>query len=270
MQVVAGVENGLMARRRALTRSQGRRRLALLLALAAAVAAVGGYWVLRASSAFEVTGVQVAGAPPKLSGQIEAAVAAETHGRSLLGMDASSIAQRVERIPFVRSATVDRAFPHTLAVHVRVYHPRAYATIGSQGYLIAADGRVLGAVKKAPLHVAGVSLPDGTTLTIGSVAGDENVAAALSVLSAATPAFVNDVGRITQLIPRSGTITAVVGRHIQLRFGAPEGLPEKMAVVERVMRRIQGAQRTNMAYLDVSAPGRPALGMRTTSVSTTG
>ena len=86
---------------------------------------------------------------------------------------------------------------------------------------------MLGAVKKAPPRVAAVSLPDGTTLTIGSVAGDENVAAALSVLSAATPAFVNDVGRITQLIPRSGTITAVVGRHIQLRFGAPEACPRR-------------------------------------------
>ena len=123
MQVVAGVEDGLMARRRALTRSQGRRRLALLLALAAVVVAFGGYWVLRISSAFEVTGVQVAGAPPKLSDEIEAAVAAETHGQSLLGMDASAIAQRVDRIPFVRSATVDRAFPHTLAVHVQVVPP---------------------------------------------------------------------------------------------------------------------------------------------------
>ena len=67
-----------------------------------------------------------------------------------------------------------------------------------------------------------MSLPDGTTLTIGSIAGDENVAAALSVLSAATPACVDDVGRITQLIPRSGTITAVVGQDVQLRFGASE------------------------------------------------
>src|SRR4051794_29773138 len=266
MQVVAGVEDALMVRRRALARSQGRRRLMLLLALAAAIVGIGGYWVLRASSAFEVTGVKVAGAPPGLTGQIQSAVAAEAHGHSLLGMDASSIARRVEQIPFVRTATVDRAFPHTLAVHVQVYHPRAYATIGGQGYLIAADGRVLGTARKQPLHVAGVSLPDGTTLSVGSSTGDENVAAALSVLSASTPAFVHDVGRITQLLPRSGTITAVVDRHIQLRFGAPEGLAEKMAVVERVMRRIQGPQRTNMAYLDVSAPGRPALGMRTTSV----
>ena len=88
-----------MLRRRALPGAGAAPAGSCWLALAVAVAAVGGYWVLRASSAFEVTGVEVAGAPPKLSGQIEAAVAAETHGPSLLGMDAASIAQRVERDP---------------------------------------------------------------------------------------------------------------------------------------------------------------------------
>jgi len=270
MQVVAGVEDALLERRRALVKAQGRRRLGLLLAVVAAVAAVAGYWVLRMSPAFDVTSVRVSGAPPALQRQIEQTVAAATRGHSLLGMDGAAVARRVEAIPFVQSATVDRAFPHTLALRVVVYRPSAYATIGSQGYLIAADGRVLGTARTAPHGVPAVSLPDGTTLGVGGRTGDENVAAALTVLSAQTPSFIADVGRIGELIPRSGTITAVVDRHIQLRLGTPDGLVEKMAVVERVMRRIQGAQRTNMAYLDVSAPGRPAIGMRTTSVSTAG
>ena len=76
-------------------------------------------------------------------------------------------------------------------------------------------------------------------------------------------------GHVTQLIPRSGTITAVLGKGVQLRFGAPSDLTLKMEVVQRVLKRITGAQRHELAYLDVSAPSRPALGFHGTSPSTT-
>ena len=270
MQVVAGVENGFMARRRALARSQGRRRLTLLLALAAAVLPSAATGCCATSSAFEVTGVQVAGAPPKLSGQIEAAVAAETHGRSLLGMDASSIAQRVEPIPFVRSATVDRAFPHTLAVHVRVYHPRAYATIGSQGYLIAADGRVLGAATEGAAAVAGVSLPDGTTLAIGS-------SPATRTSPRRSACFGRDARLRQRRRPDHAADPALGDDH-------RGGRPAHPAAVRRADRAAREDGRGGAR--DAPDPGRPAhrtwptstcprpagpaLGMRTTSASTTG
>jgi hypothetical protein len=86
----------------------------------------------------------------------------------------------------------------------------------------------------------------------------------LLLLRSAPEGFRTSVGRINRLISRSGTINAVVAHHIELRFGEPVDLTLKMAVVERVMRRIHGGQRRDLAYLDVSAPARPALGMRTT------
>jgi hypothetical protein len=56
----------------------------------------------------------------------------------------------------------------------------------------------------------------------------------------------------------------VVGQRLKLRLGTPDQLPLKLAVVERVMRRITRAQRAEVAYIDVSAPGRPAYGLRST------
>ena len=44
----------------------------------------------------------------------------------------------------------------------------------------------------------------------------------------------------------------------------------KLEVVQRVMRRIQGAQRRELAYIDVTAPTRPAYGMRSTLTSSLG
>ena len=210
MQVISNVEDAFVLRRRALRQAQGRRRLMLLMAGVAAVVAIAGYWGLRMSSAFDVTRVQVVGASGPLSSQVEAAVASETDGKSLLGMDAGAIRRQVEAIPFVRSARVDRAFPHTLAVHVVPYTPAAYAMIGKQVYPISADARVLADHGKVPKAAPVVLLPDGTTLNVGQHTGDENIASALEVLSQA-----NGVGgHVIQLIPRSGTITAVLGKGV--------------------------------------------------------
>jgi len=40
--------------------------------------------------------------------------------------------------------------------------------------------------------------------------------------------------------------------------------------VQRVMRRITGQQRHDLSYIDVSAPGRPAYGLRSTLPSSLG
>ena len=62
----------------------------------------------------------------------------------------------------------------------------------------------------------------------------------------------------------------VVGNRIRLKLGDTGQLALKLEVVQRVMRRIQGAQRTELAYIDVTAPSRPAYGMRSGSTSTIG
>ena len=211
MQVMSSVEDAFVVRRRALRQAQGKRRLMLLLAAVGVVVAVAGYWGLRMSSAFDVTRVQVVGTSGPLGAQIEQAVASNTHGKSLLGMDAAAIQRRVEAIPFVRSARVDRAFPHTLAVHVVPYTPAAYAMIGKQVYPIAADGRVLADHGKVPRAAPVVMLPDGTTLAVGQHTGDENIASALEVL--------NQRGRHRR--PRHPADTAVGHDHRRAGQGRP-------------------------------------------------
>jgi cell division septal protein FtsQ len=64
VQLVSGIDDAFMLRRRELLRKQGRRRLAVLLAIVAAIAMIGGYKLLAMSSAFAVTQVEVKGASP--------------------------------------------------------------------------------------------------------------------------------------------------------------------------------------------------------------
>jgi cell division protein FtsQ len=263
MELAAGVDHALVMRRRALAKTKGRRRLAVLLATIGLVAGLLGYRVLRTSSVFAVTAIEVHGGDRGLDLQVEAAVSKEVAGKSLLQVDASRIGQSLASMPYVRSVHVDRAFPHTLSVSVDVYRPAAYARVGKEGYLIASDGRVLGTAVKQPKHVPLVWLPTGSTLLIGKTSGDDNVRAALGVLASVPPGFRTQVGPIVRLVPSAGMVTAVIGkRNIRLRLGTPDQLPVKLAVAARVMRRIGSAQRANIAFLDVSVPSRPALGLR--------
>ena len=270
MQLVSGIDDAFTHRRREIVRAQGRRRLTILLALVAVIVAVGGYKLLAMSSAFAVTNVDVKGARPALAREIHAAVQSVAGGKNLLQVDRDAIARRLLEMPYVQSVTVDRAFPHTLAVRVVVERPAVLAMAGKKGYLVSNDGRVLQATTATPRSLPQVKLPAVTGLSVGHANGDEGIRAALAVLAATPPGFRRGVGRITQLIPSAGTITAVVGDHIRLKLGDTGQLALKLEVVQRVMRRIQGAQRTELAYIDVTAPSRPAYGMRSGSTSSTG
>jgi cell division septal protein FtsQ len=268
VDIAAGVDNALLIRRRALQKARGRRRLMMVVALATVLGSIGGYKLLAASSAFRVTGVQVQGAgSAALRQEITGSVESATAGKSLLAVDAGSLARSLERLPYIRAATVDRAFPHTLRVSVETYRPVIYAQSGRTGWLIAADGRVLEQTSTPPRRAAVVSIPAGLPLTPGERTGDVDITSALSLLRLRPPSFGRRVGPITKLITRSGTITAVVGTHIQIRFGESTDLPVKLAVIARVLPLINGHQRHDLAYVDVSAPGRPALGWRTTKLS---
>ncbi len=270
VQLVSGIDDAFMLRRRELVRAQGRRRLAVLLAIVLIIVAVAGYKLLAMSSAFAVTEVEVAGAKPGLARQIHAAVESAAGGRNLLQVDRGAIARTLQQMPYVRSVSIDRAFPHTLAVRVVAERPAVVAMAGKTGYLVADDGRVLAQTTALPKRLPQVTLPGSSSLSIGRDSGDDSVRAALTVLASTPPGFERRVGHITRLIPGEGTITAVVGDRIQLRLGDTTQLALKLDVVRRVMRRIQGAQRRELAYIDVSAPTRPAYGMRSTLTSSTG
>jgi cell division protein FtsQ len=270
VQLVSGIDDALLIRRRELMRSQGRRRLTILLAVLGVLVALGGYKLLEMSSAFAVDHVTVSGAPARLERQIESTVSAAASGRNLLAIDRGAIAAKLSQMPYVRSVSIDRAFPHTLAVTVQVEHPVIAVEVSKTAYLVSPDGRVLATRPAPPAGLPLVKLASGTSLLVGRPSGDANVAASLAVLAQTSAAFRGHVGPITELIPQSGMITAVIGKRLKLRLGTPDQLSLKLAVVERVMRRITRAQRSEVAYIDVSAPGRPAYGMRSTLPSSGG
>ncbi len=254
------IDGGLLARRRAVARERGRRRLVVLLSGIGLVMCVGGYQVLKASSVFAVRSVDVRGGPPALDAQVRQLLMRSSGGRNLLSVDASSLERTVEGMPYVRSVTVDRAFPNALSVTLVPYHPAVAAAVGGSTYLVASDGRVLSVAAKQPPHLAAVVLPGASKLTVGTTARDPNLQAALAVLTAAPPQFGRRLGAITRIYSGGGSLTAVIGRHLKIKLGVPTQLALKLRVAARVLSA-QGANRSRLAYVDVSAPLRVAQGI---------
>jgi cell division protein FtsQ len=260
MAIAAQVDRALLLRRRALKRAEGRRRLTLVCVAAGVLVAPPGYWILEHSSAFSISSVAVGGAGPRMDARIQAAAQAVVGHESLLQVDAGTVARAIDRLPYVRSAQVDRRFPHTLAVRVRLYRAVALLRSGTVGYLIADDGRILGMPTTPPKHLPVVEIPTGLVLAAGQRAGGADVDAGLAVLAQAMPPRLGRVHRVISA-PTAGLI-AILNGGLQVRLGATTGLELKLRVAARAVRRMPRSTRIRLAYVDVSVPARPALGYK--------
>jgi cell division protein FtsQ len=262
MAFAANVDRALLLRRQALKQAEGRRRLALLCLAVAVVLAPAGYWLLANSSAFAVSGVSVSGGGAIVSAEVRAAAVEAVGGRSLLRVDAGTIERAVERLPYVRTAVVDRAFPHTLSIQITTYRPAAAIRSGRSAYLVSSDGRVLSRDVPENNRLPVIRAARGLDLAPGRRVPAGDVAAALSVLRVVPHTFVHRVGHVRKLVTDDSGIVAVIGRGLQLRLGASSQLDLKLRVAVRVLRSMQATTRSALAYVDVSVPGRPALGYR--------
>jgi cell division protein FtsQ len=259
---LAAADPILLARRRALARTRGRRRLTLLVAAAGLAVLAGGYQALRSTSVFAVRSVDVRGGTSELDAQVQSAMQAAVAGRSLLDVDTAPLERRLRAMPYVKSVRVDRAFPNTLAVTVVPERPAVTARVGGAMFAVAADGRVLGPADARMRRLPDVTLPAGRAMPVGRTTGDADLRRALGLL-AGTPAwFRHRVGRVIRVVPQADAAALVMNGGMQVRLGSPEQLGLKLAVAARVLRYMPSGDRRSLAYVDVSAPGRPALGYR--------
>jgi cell division protein FtsQ len=258
----ASVDPALVLRRRAIRRAEGRRRLAVVLGVVAALLLPAGYWGLEHSSVFAASRVVVAGGSAGVDAQVRSLVAAEITGKSLLQVDASALAARLEAMPVVRSARVDRAFPHTVAVTVVMERPVAFVRAGKAGYVVSADGRVLRALSTAPKHLAKLMLPAGPPVPPGHTIETAPMGAALTVLTAAPNDFPVGIARIKGVSSGPGGVVATFGHHLHIRLGDTTRLGLKLRVAALVLSKMGDSIRRSVAYVDVSSPARPTIGYK--------
>ncbi|WP_420110728.1 cell division protein FtsQ/DivIB [Pseudactinotalea sp.] len=176
--VVTGLSDRLAERQRA------RRRLRIRAIVAAVIAAlllVGAGYVLLASPlvALKVDEVQVSGANEIASAEEVLAVAQRYDGQPLLRLDTGGLREELLTIVGVREATVQREFPHGLAITIEPRVP--VATVEHEGgyVLLDADGVELAATEEPHDGVPVVQVPVGTEATADALDAVLTVMAAL-------------------------------------------------------------------------------------------
>jgi cell division protein FtsQ len=234
----------------------------ILVGLALVALGVGAYVVARNTSAFAVRRIEVDGATPALAAQVQHALQ-PLLGTSLVGIDGSMIERRVDALPEVVSTSYDRAFPHTLRVHVAAERTVAVLRTGTRAWLVSARGRLISPVglSDQPL-LPRIWEPARMQPAAGDfLAGDAGGVAARAVgLASRFPV------RIRAASYTGGQLVFQLRSGLALRLGEPFDLRLKLTVARRALAVLPAGS----TYLDVSLPGRPVVGQTNPQVSSRG
>ena len=224
---VAEVDPRFEARRAAVERDgRRRRRLQLVLVVAAVVAALGFYGITR-SALLDVDHVRVVGAP--ITGSPSVVDASGIVARSqLFDLDAANVERRLERLPWVRSARVARAWPGTVRISIVERRPVAGVEAAGGGWFLVDDaGRLL----------ARSDEPSPDLVVLDGLAADAQPGQVLVELAAGATGLIQRFGPRTA--DRVERIRFVGDREIELILSPspfPEGTPEDLAKTPVVVR----------------------------------
>lgn len=246
------IDPRLRARRIAVRRAQGRRRLRRLLAGVVALAASVGAWLVTLSPLLDVDHVVVAGSA-HTPADVIARAAAVRPGEHLLYVDTGAVARRVEDLPWVDHVSVVRSWPGTLRIDVIERQPiAAVAAPDGTWRLVDTGGHVVDSQPVRPPGIVVVAGPQppgapGTALPT-LAAGGLHVAAQLPVsLQARTASVTWSADGTVELDLQDGGV---------VRLGPADDLPAKFLSALTVLDQLDGAK---VRVLDVRAPSAPVL-----------
>lgn len=115
------------------------------------IAALGfiGYRTVTASGFFHVAKVDVRGTGRSSKQDIERIVSIQTERSGVWNADLPDIRGRVEKLPFVKSASVSRILPNGIRVVVNEHVPQAIVRTNGGDFLVSDEGSLLARVEKA-------------------------------------------------------------------------------------------------------------------------
>ncbi len=248
------------ARRIAVKRAAGRKRLVWTAAVVGVVLVVVGVLAVFSSSLFAVEQIDVQGAT-YTSARNDAdlqAVIDGLRGTAVLVVDTRAAEVELEQIPWIERAFVTTDFPNRVLIDVRERLPLATYVGSDQRFrVIDRDGRVLDVLDGRPADYMLLS-GTGPDLEPGALAGTPFAQAAQLVgalpaelrartLSASVDATTGDLGLVMQ-----GDVDpdapAAVPPDIEVRLGNASGLDSKLArLLQQARDGLEG-----VARLDVS------------------
>lgn len=228
------------------------RALVLTMALLAAVGV--SYFVAYSTPVFALEKVDVSGAPPELTREVRSATAGLL-GQSLVGIDAEEVEGKLRAMPAVAGASVDRAFPHTLAVRIAPERPVAVVRLGTASWLVTGAGKVIRAIETGTQReYPRLWLARGATIRRGGQIPPGFVPATRALADAHA---VGLGSRVKGIRPYGDELTLVLRDDTQIRLGRSTEVRLKLTVASRVLRLVDNG---STSYIDVSVPHRAVAG----------
>lgn len=247
-----GSDPRIRARKVAVAREAGKKRLRLLGGFAALAAVVALLLGVLHSSLFAARKVAISGMTHTTRAEIMA-VSGLGRRPPLIDVNSAMDEAAIDRLPWVASSSVARHWPDGIKVAIVERHAVAELADGGAGYaLVDLSGRVL---EKVATRVGGLALVTG--------AGDVPAPGAFlprsrrAVVEAAGAVPVSLLSRVASL-----TSTATSGVVVQIAhgpqalLGASTDLREKMVALATVIERVP---LTGIVTIDLRVPTAPVL-----------
>ena len=238
-------------------RQEGRRRLRVVVGVAAGAAAAFGAWGATASPLLDLDRIVIEGAVHTDPADARFASGLR-RGEPLVDVDEAAAARAVSALPWVARATVQRRWPGQVRIRVVEREPVAVAATASGRWgLVDRTGRVVDEVEGAPAGLPVLSGvppagPPGTSLP------DDGVAAL--AVAVALPAELR--ARTAGVAPADGgggEVEIRLSPEGRVRLGPPVDLERKFDAIRAVFAQVDLG---NLAVLDVRRPDSPVLTRR--------
>lgn len=239
-------------RRQAVDRSRRRR---LFIGTTSVVALVTLVWAVFWSPLLNVRDVTVRGAEHLSADDVIQATDLIGADKNLLLLSTEEIAERVERLPWVKEADVDRMLPSSVRVSIVERSPAIVLSLGAARWTLDRKGYVLDSGETRP------GLPVLAGVEVGQVEPGVRLMTPESL--AALRAFRSMPSSLGKKIvgifaPTTERITLSLQDGTVIRIGSAEKLKAKAKVLKALMARLT-QKGVTPGYIDVRVPTNPAI-----------
>lgn len=262
------IDPRIKARRIAVQRDVGRKRLRRLLLAGGAVGTLTGLWGLTLTPLLDVDRLEVTGAAN--TGVLGVLAASHVRrGEAMTTVHLGGAAHRIAALPWVQTVDVHRRWPGTIVFHVVERRPAAAVPVKTSStptdasppswLLVDAEGRQLALVAAPPAGLLHLDIAPVTPELGRDLAAPD---ADVLQLASTIPAALRD--RIVSLHPAAdGTVDGTVrlrdGGEAALLLGTPTQTAAKWLALVTILDDTDPAR---LAQIDVRVPSAPALTRR--------
>jgi cell division protein FtsQ len=242
------------ARRIEVKRSEGRKRLRRVIALAALAGLIASGYVATRSPLLDLDSVVVNGAVKTDTAAVAAAGGLRT-GRPMTDLDVDRARTAIAALPWVDTVQVRRKWPGT--VDVDITERRAVAALATDEgawLVLDATGRVLDEAAARPADLPALATLGPAVAPGGSVPVAEPALALSGYITPDLRAWF-----VTIVTNPDGTLEADLSGGIRVVFGSQAHLRDKTIGLATVLTRVD---LSNLDRIDLTVPSSPVLTRR--------